>query len=1251
MFTSLTGPNISYSADLRLVVDEVSSSIIYQSLSNSVRISPGRFTTPASGAQLTFYKNEPLSNTFPTTGGVVFTASIPLSSTTPSKEIITTPSLPVGISWQKDSSSVYRLVGTPTIQTTTSNYNFIGTDVCTNRTISTRATIAVGAERMNVDLSGSSNITALTIGSNIATRAVTIGVPPYSTTASNKVRYTWTPTLPDGFSFRDICGNLFASGTTTPDPSSTILLSGAPTSNAIRTLNNGNYQVTLTATRTTSPFLTTTVPFVFSANETILFGTPNIQSSFYTNVPITASALSNSYTASTQFAVGVDPSITQIFSPNLRSDLSLTFYSVLARADLSGTPTSAGSGTYTIRAVNGNGTTADLSSTIVVANDSVVFDYSVTPTTDVCYSFIVGRPLNNPKTGYTSSSRQFKAIAQSQTAVTMTANSLFGTGITLVSVGSNTYELSGTPVATAPLQTLTVTAVSSVTGASASTTTKYSIVPDRYTFNDVSLQFVQNFPITPVQFQATALSDLPILNYYSANIPSGLALSSSGRLTGTLLTDTSSSFTIFASTGFTTDSSSYAYTVRPDSMILFTPSNSYSYLAGADVLPIPVTGVTYSGTSVSNFQFSNLTPQYGLTLDASTGILDGVLTDSIPPNDVLPVSSNFDITAKANLLTGTLPATLSTSNAIVFRSFMVRNTGSLGTAQMTLLASDGNLVTWQSNAVTLGSNGYTVGAYQVSELQKKNTTLDSNVILATAITYNVPGYGGSTFPARLYRSTTYGSIFAQTDTSALDNISSLANKPGTSTWWGIGTKLDLCSGLAAFSRSDDDGATWGTAALVQINANFSVYCRDGGASVSPQTSGNYYTTAGSVIRYKDGILLAGGSGYSNTKNIAMLRSSDEGSNWTLPTGSLCSNAAEVATISVDAPSRWIAAGSSRYSTYDPASTFAGGGYVDAVTLTRTDDSGDTWTDCTDGFNFSGYDVAYGGGTWLATGVRATEDPFYFPELKYSSDGDVWSNVTQINSLFTGSANKLTPPIGIGPLMYDGSNWNVVVCREDPSGSSTFRTSLYTHANTGSFASGWTVYTDSSGLSGLSSASQTVPYVGLSPPSFTRTGAPITATLTFTSSVGSGPTITSPTETTFLFYQYMRITPIVFSAVGTGQVYFFLDTTTLPLGLNWNPLEQTITGSPIRTGVASFTVYAKDSIGVTVIRINTNTIIPRIIRKQDGAGAYTSLLRQYTLVNAAQNSRDNKVFPTQERALGEFMAPQAPNVVTPSNCPC
>lgn len=1236
VFASSNGPNTSYSADLRLVVDEVSSSVIYTTLSNSVRISPGRFINPPSNSVYAFYKNEPLTTTFPADASVSFVGSIPINQPIPS------PSLPIGISWQKDSPTTYRLVGTPTIQTVTSNYNIIGTDVSGGRTISTRVNFGVGGERMLIDLSGSTTISGLAIGTTISSRGVSIRIPPYSALASNKIRYTWTPGLPDGFSFQNANGALFSNGALTPDASSSIILVGTPTSNTFRLLNDFPYQVVLTATRTISPFLTSNIPIVFAGNETVLFDTPNIQSTFYTNAPISASAFSNSFKARTQFAVGVDSSITQIFSPNLRSDLSLVFLSNLQRADLSGTPTSASSGSYTIRAINGNGTVADLSTTIVVSNDSIAFDYNVTPTTDVCYSFIVGRTLNNPKLGYSDKSRRFRAIAQSQTPVTMTATPLFGTGISLVSVGSNTYELSGTPVAPSALQTLTVSAVSTVTGATGSTTTKYSVVPDRYTFNTVSLQFVQNFPLQPIQFQATTLSDLPVLNYYSANIPSGLSLSSSGRLTGTLLADTSSSFTIFATTGFTTDSSSYAYSVQPDSMILFTPTSSYSYLAGTDIPPIPITGVTYSGTTVSNFQFSNLAPQYGLTLDASTGGLDGVLTNSIPPNEVLPSSSNFFVTAKANLLTGSLPTTLSTTNPIVFRSLMARNKDAAGYAQFSMLASDSNLLNWQSNAVTLGFNGsnvFTVPVYQVSEMQRKNTTLDSNVILAPAVISNGPSR------ARLYRATVYGSAFADVDVSGFANISSVTNKSGTSTWWGIGAR-DASFGVAVFARSDDDGGTWTTTSPVQVSLNNSVYCRDGGLSVAPQTSGNYYTTAGSVIRYKDGVLLAGGSGYSNTDTIAMLRSEDEGSSWTLPTGSLCSNAAEVATISTAAPSRWIAAGSSRYSTFDPGSTFTSGSFQSAVTLVLSDDSGATWVDCSDAFNFAAYDVAYASGTWFATGVDATEDPGYYSELKFSSDGATWSNVTQINDLFPLSPTKVVPPTGIGPMMYDGSNWNVIVCKEETPGQ--FRTSLYAHPNAGDFATGWTVY---SNVPGLTTASQAVPYVGFLPPIFTRTGAPITATLTFNAFAGGGPTITSPTETTLLFYQYMQITPIVFSATGSGTIYFFLDTTTLPLGLEWNPLTSTISGAPVRTGTSTFTVYARDSIGITIIRIHTNTIIPRIIRKQDGAGAYTSLLRQYTLVNAAQNARDNRVFPTQERALGEFMAPPAPDVVTPSNCPC
>ena len=69
-------------------------------------------------------------------------------------------------------------------------------------------------------------------------------------------------------------------------------------------------------------------------------------------------------------------------------------------------------------------------------------------------------------------------------------------------------------------------------------------------------------------------------------------------------------------------------------------------------------------------------------------------------------------------------------------------------------------------------------------------------------------------------------------------------------------------------------------------------------------------------------------------------------------------------------------------------------------------------------------------------------------------------------------------------------------------------------------------------------------------------------------------------------------------------------------------------------------------------VGMQTIIPRIIRPQESASSFTSLVRQYTEVNAAQNARDNRVFPAVNATLGEFMAPDAPDVTSaPLPCDC
>jgi hypothetical protein len=133
---------------------------------------------------------------------------------------------------------------------------------------------------------------------------------------------------------------------------------------------------------------------------------------------------------------------------------------------------------------------------------------------------------------------------------------------------------------------------------------------------------------------------------------------------------------------------------------------------------------------------------------------------------------------------------------------------------------------------------------------------------------------------------------------------------------------------------------------------------------------------------------------------------------------------------------------------------------------------------------------------------------------------------------------------------------------------------------------------------------------------------------------------------------MPISPITFTVSGTGETFLFVDRNTLPTGLVWDPYTSTISGKSVELGRASFLVYAKDDNGVSTIRVETETIIPRVIRQQSGAGAYTYLLRQYTEVLGAQASRDKKALPDEDSTLGKFMAPPAPDVMSASNtCGC
>ena len=620
---------------------------------NTVTVNGGRFLD-ASGVTLsnnsyTFFRNEMIT---PIQLVAPFNVNTPTSI----------PALPPGLSFVSNSPSNYQISGTPLVVVPNSNYQIIGVQQGGSKVVTTRFNMAISNDRLRMNLTGSPLIGGMQIGTAITPRVIT-SVPPVG---SSTVRYTF-PVFPDGIVVQDVCGNSYSNITsfTPTDPSYTMIIAGTPTSNAAYSFRNAGagpsgLVYTVQGSRTVPlPIVENSQSLTFAFGETVLFDLSSLPT-FYTNLPIDSSA--NFFHAATYFA-GTDVPITGIFSPDLRSDLSLVFNSTLARANLSGTPLTAGTGNFTVRATNANAIVRDYVTPLTIANDDVTFS-SPPVGVDLCYNFILSRPLTQLKPGYYESNVQFVATAASGRPITLSAPALAGTGITLDSNGF----LTGIPTAVTPLTNLIVTASTGTT--SATNTVKFAVLNDVITLGDVSFSFIQNIPITPFQIPVqSTLSGRNVIDYSETGLPNGLSISPAGVVSGTCLdSDVSGTIVVTATTGFASGPKSYTFTNEPDTILFTVPQDSYSYIAGQAIDPFQITGVAFSGTTVSNF-VSGLPVSYGFLL-SSTGLASGVWSNSIPPNPVLPSSSNFTITAQAGSVSGQLPVTLTAFPTIQRSSFV-----------------------------------------------------------------------------------------------------------------------------------------------------------------------------------------------------------------------------------------------------------------------------------------------------------------------------------------------------------------------------------------------------------------------------------------------------------------------------------------------------------------------------------------------------------------------------------------------------
>jgi hypothetical protein len=1172
-----------------------------------VTIGPGRFVDGSGnsfvGSNYTFYAKEAITP---------IKLVAPFNITTPTS----TPALPPGLRFSAVDGSSVSIVGTPSVTVPQSNYLIIGKNVGTSKIVSSTIPIIISNERIQTNLAGGSIISGMQIGVPITPRTLTA-------TGNGTIRYTWT-SFPDGIVVTDNSGNVqpvSSFGFTPSDPSYTFIITGTPTLAAANAFKNGGYSNGLTQSILVErvnplPLISSVVGITFRFGETILFDTAS-NPQVYTAVPLDPSAIS--YRAATYFTSNVP--ISTIFSPDLRSDLSLAFNGT-DRAYLTGTPESAGTGTFTIRAINANAFQQDTTTTISVVNDFITFASPPTPVVDVCYNFVVSRPSSLSLNGYYPSPIEYSATAASGRTIQWSAPALVGTGLSLSATSGNTTTIVGTPTNILPLQTLAVTASATGTPATATRIGKIEIVNDVFTFATAgSLSFIQNKPITPVQFTATTLSGRQVSSYFATGLPLGLSLSTTGRLSGTSLVGTNGSFTIGASTGFTNGNQVISYTITPDNILLIvTPQASYPLTLGGPIPAATINGLTYSGANVSNYVFSNLSPTYGLTINSTTGVFGGTFTTSLPPQDLLPSNVSFYVNATAGALTESLAVEIDTLPPPAFNWYALTGNN----IAKTLTDFDN----W-STLVTVVSGGFT-------DMSIRQVDLGTLVIVGvTGETTYVQSSNGSNFTTRQFPPIGgggYESIF--TGPNYLTFVSN------TSTLYGVGTYNGIDGfgqpyRLATFFKSFDDGISW-TGSYPILPAGIP----------SPSFQGSSLQT-GYAIAHKNGVILLGGEKFFvGAPAPSIVYSTDQGNTWNEPL-----NAMEVVvTCFSTEESRWIAGGSDYYTT-----EWTGGTGVETRTLRYSDNQGVSWNLVSSGdFNFSADFVIRGNGIWIAAGKSSVDggDTSAFFALRYSTDGDTWSAFTLPPGPGSPFSDGWTPAYSDPPgveqdiitsVNYDGANYNIAVFRRSDMAVVTL---VYQHAADGSsldsdweiVSTNWDTYADGVGIRRLQGRYY------LSTP-------PITSTLNFPSQIGNGPTLTSPSNRSFLLYQYVPITPIQLTATGTGAVYFFLLSEQLPSGLSFDPVTNQITGTPGERGQSSVTIYAKDINGVTAVTLGFTTILPTIQKQQSGAGAWTYLLRQYTEVNAAVTSRDTKVTPSNEYMLGEFTRPVPPNVTTDSNCPC
>lgn len=1263
-YGSSNGYGISYPGSFPFSLSVLdSNSNVVDSRSFNVFVGNGRFFPPASNSVFTLYRNEPVISTFGT--------PIELDTCANMTTVFSVPSLPVGLVLAQADICGYRfqIGGTPTVQIPASNYQFIGKNDVNGRVVTTTINIGVSGERVRLDLSGSSNVVGMTTGTPIAERAVTARYPVFY--SPSQFRYEWDNSLPDGLFFANASGTPVATYPAYYQPtdvSSTLLIKGSPTlaaANTLATSGASNYTVNVKGRVLGGP--SNVIPFTFAFGETVLFtsnSVPTLPTIRNLYVGETLTGTNNiRFFAKTYFSSNVG--ISNIYSPDLRADLSLAYSGSQAYMF---TPTQVlypSSDTFTLRAVNSNGTTRDVPLSVTTLLDSVSFDYGITPAIGTNYNFIISRPLANAKLGYYTSPIRFRANAASPTAnVVYNVTGIAGTGI-FTDLSFNNLLLTGTPNAVTGLTPLSVTATNTLTGATASTSVTYSILADIFSFTAIPAfptTFLQNQPIAPVQVKATTLSERNVVSYGATGLPDGLTLSPFGKLQGTPNFAGSGAYTITATTGFQTGSISVPYTVEPDAIFFIPPTNRIYIGAGCNVPPIQYDGITYSGLNVSNYvlDLSYYSPgfvnptSFGVTLN-SNGVFGGTMTTSIPPQPVLQPSTNpvpFYVTAESRNISGLTDFVIAADNPYALRSYMITQNkpgyNSIYYTDLVLSNTDvpddivqRDYFSWYPLSIPgINSNTWFSDIAIRTFLDSNNFT--SNITVVAVANDISTGY--------VIRSTD-GISFTTNQLPAGTIMTSVGYSPLLDIWVAAGIQNYDGDYVYAF-RSLDNGLTWESAQIIDSGGNTL------GTRIGTDSAYETYGTS-MVIDYYGDVEVGGSSRpVPNSKaRIEIYWPRD----YSTP-NPYSYNIRTTETSLVLPFYSPIQPGSDLYRTGDSNLSFIGS------TDTMIEPSimpiifGQFNTFCYDAWP-KNFNDSTPPPVWLAIGVHYYAGQGFRTEVRYAYNNPItntaplWNLLDAVNIFLSlpFTPDRPKPPLAFGPIWSDDMFVNIFINSQSPYDPEEFFTAVARHPlSDPDITQNWTFLTTNVFLGPSPNAPRLIDIqaVKITSPVRISTG-PIRPFIDFTTlKLGNPPVFTSPTQIEYNWYQYVPIESIQITAIPgdefSGPTYLFVRDADLPDGMSFNPLTGLLSGTPFECfSRREIQVYAFDinSQLYTNLVLTVSSHVPRIVKQQTGAGAYTSLVRQYTEASGAQNARDSRVYPNQERALGEFMLPDAPDVTT------